>query len=216
MTHSLHREGSAESLKDDFCLLAYCTKGINDKGAYQKLLQIIDILQNNGLANLGVPAARKSTRAGLTLTEIREMLEKKGIPRFWSCVPGEENIQAVLGALKKGDFGLSITVSGLIDTIMEISKKLDIQPHTISLSGGIHGKTKQLPVPEILEVTTMCGHAMVPANLVEKVIWDIKRGKQTYREGALELSRPCHCGIFNPVRAERLLRRLVPLMTLDG
>ncbi len=216
MTHSLHREGSVESLKDDFCLLAYCTKGINEQGACQKLLQIIDILQHNGLANLGIPAAGKSTEAGLTLIEIREKLEKQGIPRFWSSIPGEKNIHAVLKALKEGDFGLSITVSGLIDTVMEISRKLDIRPHTISLSGGIHGKTKRLPVPEILEVTTMCGHAMVSAGFVEKVVMEIKRRKKTYREGALELSRPCHCGIFNPVRAERLLRRLVPLMTLDG
>ena len=216
MTHSLHREGSVESLKDDFCLLAYSTKGINEKGAYQKLLQIIDILEHNGLANLGVPAARKSTQAGLTLVEIREMLEKQRIPRFWSSIPGEENIHNVLKALKEGDFGLSITVSGLIDTIMEISRKLDIQPHTISLSGNIHGKTKRLPSPEILEITTMCGHAMVSSGFVEKIVKDIKRRKKTYREGALELSRPCHCGIFNPVRGERLLRRLVPLMTLDG
>jgi len=216
MTHSLHREGSVESLKDDFCLLAYCTKGINEQGARQKLLRIIDILQHNGLANLGIPAARKSTKAGLTLIEIREMLEKQRIPRFWSSIPGEENIHAVLKALKEGDFGLSITVSGLIGTIMEISRKLDIQPHTISVSGGIHGRTKRLPPPEILEITTMCGHAMVSSGLVEKVVMEIKRRKRTYREGALELSRPCHCGIFNPVRAERLLRRVVPLMTLDG
>ena len=216
MTHSLHREGSVESLKDDFCFLAYCTKGINEKNAYEKLLQIIEILKNNGLVNLGVPTAQKGTQAGLTLAEIQEMLKKQGILRLWSSVPGEKNIQTVLETLKKADFGLSITVSGLIHTILQISRKLDIQPHTISLSGGIHGKTKQLPPPEILELTTMCGHAMVSAGLVERVVREIKQGKKTYREGTLELSRPCTCGIFNPVRAERLLRRLVPLMVLDG
>ncbi|HWT81320.1 MAG TPA: hypothetical protein VN648_21210 [Candidatus Methylomirabilis sp.] len=65
-------------------------------------------------------------------------------------------------------------------------------------------------------MTTMCGHGMVPANLVEKLIREIKRGKKTVREAALELTRPCHCGIYNPARAERLLRRPVPLMTLNA
>jgi hypothetical protein len=57
---------------------------------------------------------------------------------------------------------------------------------------------------------------MVPANLVERVIVQVKLGKKTLQEGAVELTRPCHCGIYNPIRAERLLGRLVPLVTLDA
>jgi hypothetical protein len=56
---------------------------------------------------------------------------------------------------------------------------------------------------------------MVPANLLKRIIGEIRRGKKTLREAALELTRPCVCGIFNPVRAEYLLKRLVPLMVLE-
>jgi hypothetical protein len=86
---------------------------------------------------------------------------------------------------------------------------------TVEHSLGILGQMKRLPAEEILQLTTMCGHGMVPVNLVEKTVAEIKRGKKNYREAALELTRPCHCGIYNPVRAERLLRRLVPLMVLE-
>ena len=88
--------------------------------------------------------------------------------------------------------------------------------HTVENSLGIFGQYKRLPADEILQLTTMCGHGMVPANLVERVITEIKQGKKSVREGAVELTRPCHCGIYNPIRAERLLGRLVPLVTLDA
>jgi hypothetical protein len=51
---------------------------------------------------------------------------------------------------------------------------------------------------------------------VERLITEVKRGKKTVGEAALELTRPCHCGIYNPVRAEHLLRRLLPLVTLSA
>jgi hypothetical protein len=91
-----------------------------------------------------------------------------------------------------------------------------LEKHTVENSLGIFGRIRRLPSEEMLQLTTMCGHGMVPANLVEKVVAEIKRGKKTMREGAVELTRPCHCGIYNPVRAERLLKRLVPLMVLDA
>jgi hypothetical protein len=51
------------------------------------------------------------------------------------------------------------------------------------------------------------GGILDPANLLEKIIGEIRRGKRTNREGALELT--CHCHVYKPVRAERLLRMLV-------
>jgi hypothetical protein len=56
---------------------------------------------------------------------------------------------------------------------------------------------------------------MVPANLVKRIIGKIRRGKKSIREAAMELTLPCVCGIFNPVRAEYLLKRWVPIMVLD-
>lgn len=55
----------------------------------------------------------------------------------------------------------------------------------------------------------MCGRAMVSPNLLSHLIKKIDKGKKTHAEAALELSRQCECGIFNPSRAERLLREMV-------
>jgi hypothetical protein len=111
---------------------------------------------------------------------------------------------------------MSVVVTGIHDETEKSCRQSGIAKHTVENSLGIFGQYKKLPSDEILQLTTMCGHGMVPANLVERVIVEIKRGKKTPREGALELTRPCHCGIYNPIRAEHLLRRLAPLVTLDA
>ena len=121
----------------------------------------------------------------------------------------------VLGDLKKAEVGTSIIVSGIHDETEKCCRAAGLQKHTIEHSMGYFGQVKRLPDHEFMELTSMCGHAMVPANLVERVLREIKRGKKTCREAALELTRPCHCGVYNPVRAEKLLKRLVPLMVLD-
>lgn len=65
-----------------------------------------------------------------------------------------------------------------------------------------------LPDEKILDITTMCGHAMVSSNLLAHLMKRIEAGKMSHAEAALEISRQCECGIFNPVRAERLLRQI--------
>jgi hypothetical protein len=128
----------------------------------------------------------------------------------------EEEVVEILKELKEADLGMSVVVSGIHDATETGCQKSGLAKHTVENSLGIFGQYKKLPADEILQLTTMCGHGMVPANLVERVITEIKRGKKSVREGAVELTRPCHCGIYNPIRAERLLGRLVPLVTLDA
>jgi hypothetical protein len=125
-------------------------------------------------------------------------------------------VSDVLKELKKADLGTSVVVTGVHEDTDQCCRESSLPKHTIEHSLGIFGQTRMLPAEEILQLTTMCGHGMVPVNLVEKTVADIKRGKKNYREAALELTRPCHCGIYNPIRAERLLRSLVPLMVLEG
>jgi hypothetical protein len=125
-------------------------------------------------------------------------------------------VAQILRELKEADLGISVVVTGVHEETQDCCRKSGLEKHTVEHSLSIFGRLKKLPSDEVLQLTTMCGHGMVPANLVEKVIEEIKREKKTIKEGALELTRPCHCGIYNPVRAERLLRRLVPLMVLDS
>ena len=44
MTHTLHREGSVESLKKDYLMYARCSRGINLEGAEPKVRRIVEIV----------------------------------------------------------------------------------------------------------------------------------------------------------------------------
>jgi len=92
--------------------------------------------------------------------------------------------------------------------VKKICKEVGLSPHTVNHSLGIHGKTERLPNENILEIITMCGHMMVSPNLVKEMIKEINEGKITHEEAAKELSKLCECGIFNPYRTEKLLRKM--------
>jgi hypothetical protein len=51
----------------------------------------------------------------------------------------------------------------------------------------------------------MCGHGLISASLVRALVEDVKAGRKTPEEAAKALPPNCTCGIFNPVRAARLL-----------
>ena len=114
----------------------------------------------------------------------------------------------VMKALKEADYGYSVVVSGLLDDVGCCAKEAGIQRHSVDISLGIWGNLDKLPEPRILEITTMCGHAMISAGLVLKMVEDIRAGRKTAKDGAKELSKPCACGIFNPIKAEALLLEL--------
>ena len=212
MTHTLHRRGSPESLDCDYIVFTMSAKGFNEAGSGKKMREFLSILLKHQPVNYGDMVTGnchvKSTE------EIYGNIQDTSIIHGVFTDPGA--VAEVLKELKETDLGISVVVTGVHDTTEECCRESSLQKHTIEHSLGIFGQMKRLPAEEILQLTTMCGHGMVPVNLVEKNVGDIKRGKKSYREAALELTRPCHCGIYNPVRAERLLRRLVPLMVLEG
>ena len=119
-----------------------------------------------------------------------------------------DTLIAVMKALKEADYGYSVVVSGLVDDVDCCAKKAGIQRHSVDLSLGIWGKIDKLPDEKIMEITTMCGHGMISANLVSKMIDDIRAGRTTARKAAVKLAEPCACGIFNIDKAEALLNEL--------
>ncbi|BCV24856.1 hypothetical protein [Gelria sp. Kuro-4] len=204
MTHSLHRTGTPENLKDDFVVLVTPAVGINNKGSQDKLREILDFIFDLGPTNIG-SYETGTVFSGATIEEIKEKLSET--PRVRVCFSSKEKVKKLVEFIKERDFGLSVTVSGLVDEIKDITQAVNIQPHSINLSLGIHGKTEALPSPEVLEFVTMCGHGMISASLVERLIADVKAGRRTPRQAAEEMARPCVCGIFNPDRAAKLLQK---------
>jgi hypothetical protein len=212
MTHTLHRRGSEESLRCDYIVFTMSAKGFNEEGSADRMRTFLQILLNHQPVNFGDMV----TGNGYVKSrdEIFRNIQSTSIVHGVFTDPSV--VTRILEELKEADLGISVVVTGVHEETERCCKGSALQKHTLEHSLGIFGNLRKLPSEETLQLTTMCGHGMVPANLVERVIAEIKRGKKTMREGAIELTRPCHCGIYNPVRAERLLQRLVPLMVLDG
>jgi len=212
MTHTLHRRGDKDSLNCDYVVFTMSAKGFNEEGSAEKMRQFLKILLNHHPVNFGDMVTGNSYVK--SQEEILNNIQNTSIVHgvFTDSVV----VVAILKELKKADLGMSVVVTGVHEDTENCCQESGLEKHTVEHSLGIFGQMRKLPSEEVLQLTTMCGHGMVPANLVERVIAEIKRGKRTIKEGAIELTRPCHCGIYNPVRAERLLSRLVPLMVLDA
>lgn len=206
MTHSLHRQGSIESLKNDFVMYARCSRGINLDGAEPKVRRIVEIVFDEGPTNAG-DSPHHSSMADGTLTREKALEYQKDTRGFICCFDDRERMKRVLERLKEEEIGISIVVSGLIDEVMAMSREVGLKPHTINLSLGIRGKKELLPGPEVREFTTMCGHALVAPLLLEKAIADVKAGTKTPQEAARMLGTPCVCGIFNLSRAAGMLAK---------
>ncbi|MGE5618716.1 MAG: hypothetical protein ACM3US_05610 [Sphingomonadaceae bacterium] len=212
MTHTLHRQGSVESLGKDYCVLALVARQFDlateerKASAVKRLQGICETMAAQDPANLGSLYVKDGTYAhGKGMEAIRDGLKPNG---FVLCVyDDKEKLKGVLADLKEKDFGISITVSGLIDEVFGVCEEVGLQPHTISYSLGVWGKKNLLPKTELLEITSMCGHAMTSANLVNRAIEEIKAGRTTPEEAAIEIARPCACGCFNTARAAELLRQ---------
>ncbi|MDI3535312.1 MAG: hypothetical protein PWQ82_1677 [Thermosediminibacterales bacterium] len=204
MTHSLHRRGNLENLKDDYVVLVTPAVGINHKDSKEKLRKIIDKIFELGPNNIG-SYETGTVFSGATIEQIKEQLSET--PRVRCCFDDKEKVKKLIKFIKDNDFGLSVTISGLIDDVKSMAKEENLSPHSINLSLGIYGKTDELPSEEVLEFVTMCGHGMISRYLVEKLIDDVKKGRKTPQKAAEIMAKPCVCGIFNVKRAKQLLEK---------
>ncbi|MEE9611895.1 MAG: hypothetical protein V3W19_11620 [Desulfatiglandales bacterium] len=200
MTHSLHRQGPVEFLKHEFIVIifgdAYPLASLRAKSRRQ-FPHLYAFLEGVFL-QLGF----------LKIIRVIKSLRPK--PKFKSAtvLNSKEELRNYLEKLKEGNTGKSIIVSGVFDEVHNCLQQLGLRPHTIQLSLGYFGKTELLPRPEILEITSMCGHHMVSHRLVEKLGNDISLGKITLGEAARVMNNLCSCGIFNQARAIKILRDL--------
>lgn len=65
-----------------------------------------------------------------------------------------------------------------------------------------------MPLPEVNDFCTMCGHGMISRYLVDDMIKRVKAGKTNAKSAAIEIGKACCCGIYNPDRAEKMLKVL--------
>lgn len=204
MTHTLHRLGSYESLSHDFCVLVRTASGYNDTQASRDMAeQFVCLALTHNPVNIGNHAGNIHVCG---IGPIREYIRIKGSCNVVFACQGD--LKGFIKDLQAINFSLSVTVSGLEDLVREVCSDCGIVPHSVNMSLGMFGKMSTLPRPEVLEITTMCGHHQVFPYLVEDTVRKIRNGVLTSREGALRVLQPCPCGVFNLKRAEQILRQL--------
>jgi hypothetical protein len=204
MTHSLHRRGSIEDLREDFVLLVIPPRDENSQESeetQEKMRQVWEVISHyeKHLTSYG---------NGIRLVPMDVLKSNKAKTIAHAVFKDRETLKTCIRELRDRQFGISVVISGLYEEVNKICSELGFSPHTVEHSLGVHGKTERLPGKDVLEITTMCGHHTVSPYLAMHLAERITKGKMTYEKAAKELSKMCTCGIFNPHRAENILRKL--------
>jgi hypothetical protein len=183
-------------------------RGFNKEGCKPKVQQFLRAARKHNAANTG------GGRLGNQFVRDPQEMYERVSSGIQAVFTNADDVTEILRELKEGEIGISVTASGLFETLFACCQKAGITPHALEYSLGVLGKTEKLPETEIGQATTMCGHAMVSQGLVRRIIRKVKSGEMTARAGAIELAKPCQCGVFNPVRAEKLLEEYCALYTV--
>lgn len=209
MTHTLHRQGNPGDLKEDYVLLLRTSRFVNHEGSEETMRRVWEVISHyeQDLTNFG----NHNPTWGEGELYNMEVLKTEAKSRIIHAVfKDRETLKACLKELKEKDLGISTVVSGLCGETEKICAEIGLAPHTINYSLGIHGRTENIPKGEVLEIHTLCGHAMVAFGLITHMVREIDKGKISCKAAAKKLSRMCDCGIFNTYRAEKLLERMTP------
>ncbi len=207
MTNTLHRQGAAEGLKEDYVIFVTMARDINKEGSAPKIHEFLRICQKYHPINIG------SSKMGTVLQDDVS---------FEDLVPGLKDgstsaavftdldtLKNVLAELIEADLGISINVSGLLEGVQECCRANGIERHSVEHSLGFWGSRDRLPERDVLEINTLCGHGMVSFSLIRKMMDQVRMRRLTPREAAEIMGRCCECAVFNTTRAERLLEKVL-------
>jgi hypothetical protein len=217
MTNTLHRYGDSESFYDDFIIFATPSHGNNDRDSVPKLKAFLEMALPFNPVNLGDPAHGGALRPSRKLTTLSNW-KRDMTPDFRAVIDGinepasvaaifdnQEAAEKFLKAVVEADLGLSVNVSTSIEGAEDCCRYAGITRHSVGYSLGFEGSTEKLPNTQVLKLMTMCGHGMVSSNLARKMIDWVKEGRRTPSQAVTYMARFCSCGVFNPVRAKRIL-----------
>jgi len=209
MTHTLHREGTAQSLSNDYVVVAKAAKGINDVGAKSKLIELISSAIEFGALNVGHGRGGNylMTEDSITFNDLCDSVVDTST--ITAVFDNYDKFFHFIAFLVENDSGLSITLSGLIDKTQSCCQQLGLRPNSLRQSLGIIGNKEKLATDKIREITTMCGHGLIASRLVEQKIEDIHQGVDNTEDSATQLSKLCLCGIFNSTRCVALMDEAV-------
>jgi hypothetical protein len=206
MTNTLHRRGTTESLKEDYVIFVTLARGINREGSAPKIHEFIKICNKYDPINLG------SSKIGTVLQndiEFKDMMDLKDGSTSAAVFTNLDTLKKVLAELMDADLGISINISGLLEEVQECCHKNGIERHSVEHSLGFWGATDLLPERTVLEMNSLCGHGLVSFTLIQKMIEQVRMRKLTPKNAARMMGKCCECGVFNTVRSEKLLEKVL-------
>lgn len=218
MTHSNHRRGSRESLMGD-CVVFMSGGRRVDPSKRAEFTEIL--LKHNpvGLSTYDSETRRRfryvkgwdsSKDSGIhKSTTLEEIKACKTLGGGSAIFANYEDVRAVIKEIVEADIGASVVVSGIFDKVHGALKEAGKQPHTVNMSAETFGRMALLPEPKILEITTMCGHHMTSPNLVKHLANEVKEGRMTVKDAAVEMAKQCTCNFFNVDRATKLIKEYI-------
>jgi hypothetical protein len=217
MTNTLHRYGSAESFDDDYIVFATPSNGKNDVDSIPKLKKFLEMALPFKPVNIGDPVHGGALRPSREL-QTSANWKRDFTPDFRAVIDGINEPASVvaifdnqlaaeqfLKVAAEADLGLSVNMSASVEGAEECCKFAGITRHSVGYSLGFEGATEKLPNTQILTLSTMCGHGMISSSLAKKMVDWVKEGRRTPEEAVTYMTRFCSCGVFNPVRAKRVL-----------
>ncbi len=218
MTNTLHRYGSPESFQDDFIVFIRNSKGRNEIGSIPKLKAFLQTALRHRPVTISQYRFGSTVRPADNLTPgvhwrrpVQDLTPEQvieGIAKdhtMAAIFDTQEAMEGFLRDVKAADWGLSVNVAGPTAPVHACAKRAGIVRHSVEYSLGFQGALDRLPERQVLELSTMCGHSMVSPNLARKMLEWVREGRRTPEQAAAYMGRFCSCGIFNPVRAIRLL-----------
>jgi hypothetical protein len=218
MTNTLHRYGPPESFRDDFIVFIRNSRGRNDIGSIPKLKAFLRTALRHRPVTISQYRFGSTVRPVDNLTPsvhwrrpVQDLTPEQVIEEVTkdhtvaAIFDGEKAIEEFLRAVKAADWGLSVNVAGPTASVHACAKRAGIVRHSVEYSLGFQGALDRLPERQVLELSSMCGHSMVSPNLARKMLDWVREGRRTPEQAAAYMGRFCSCGIFNPVRAIRLL-----------
>ena len=207
MTNTLHRQGTVEELKGDYVIFVTTARGITREGSAPKIHEFLRICNKYNPINIGSSKLGSVLQDDVKFQDLLDNLEDGATSA--AVFTDLDTLQKVLAELVKADLGISINVSGLLDSVQECCHRNGIERHSVEHSLGFWGSRDLLPEREILALNTLCGHGMVSFNLIRKMMEYVKLRKLTPKEAAKIMGKCCECAVFNTTRAERLLEKML-------
>ncbi|HUS79473.1 MAG TPA: hypothetical protein VM050_12535 [Patescibacteria group bacterium] len=207
MTNTLHRQGAEEDLKGDYVIFVSMAREINKKGSATKIHEFLRICKKYNPVNIGCSKWGSVLQDDVEFDDLIANL--KDGSTSGAVFTDLDTLQKVMAELIEADLGISINVSGLLESVQECCHGNGIERHSVEDSLGFWESQDRLPEREILELNTLCGHGMVSFNLIHKMIDYLKLRRLTPKEAARIMGKCCECAVFNTDRAERLLEKML-------